>query len=87
MKRWFLLGAILLPLPFLISADRVKPVSIVVEHGPYLGMHMPTARLRVTVEPNKLNRGLWTAIEADGYAAASYEDLAGASAPKTRWKV
>jgi len=44
-----------------------------------------TARLRVTVEPNASNRGVWMAIEASGYAAASYEDLDGSRAARTRW--
>jgi hypothetical protein len=60
------------------------PVSVVIEPGPVLPSH-GTARLRVTVEPNASNRGVWMAIEASGYAAASYEDLDGAHAARTRW--
>lgn len=67
-----------------LAAPKVAPVSVAIEHGTVLP-HQGTARLRVTVDPNKANRGLWVAIEASGYAAAHYEQLEGASAPKTRW--
>lgn len=63
---------------------KVAPVAVVIEHGTVLP-HYGTARLRVTVDPQKANRGLWTAIEASGYAAAHYEQLEGAASPRTRW--
>jgi len=65
-------------------AVKAEPVSVVVEHGAVLP-HKGTARLRITVEPSKANRGLWVAIEASGYAAAHYEELNGDKAPRTRW--
>lgn len=67
-----------------LARAKALPVSVVIEHGPILP-HKGTARLRVTVEPQATNRGLWTAIEASGYAAAHYEQIDGASAPKSRW--
>ena len=66
------------------KSARLAPVAIVVEYGTILP-HDATARLRVTIDPQKLNRGLWVAIESTGYASAHYEQLAGAQAPKTRW--
>jgi hypothetical protein len=65
-------------------SDRIPPVAVAIEHGPILP-HEGTARLRVTVDPQSANRGLWTAIESDGYATAHYEELNGARSPKTRW--
>lgn len=64
--------------------EKVAPVAVVIEHGTVLP-HQGTARLRVTVDPRSMNRGLWTAIEASGYATAHYEQLEGAKSPKTRW--
>jgi hypothetical protein len=58
--------------------------TITVEHGPMLPSGA-TARLRVAIDPRAENRGVWVAIEASGYAAAHYEDLNGANAPRTRW--
>ncbi len=74
------------PLLFLVVAAAVRepPVAVAIEHGailPYRG----TARLRVTVVPNRKNAGLWTAIESSGYASAHYEQLDGAHAPRVRW--
>jgi len=91
MKRllWFLLAIALGEILGFYAADalaekKTPPVAVVIEHGAVLP-HKGTARLRVTVEPNKANRGLWTAIEASGYAAAHYEQLEGDKSPKTRW--
>lgn len=67
-----------------LAKDKIEPVAVAIEHGTVLP-HKGTARLRVTVDPQKANRGLWTAIEASGYATAHYEQLEGAQSPKTRW--
>lgn len=67
-----------------LAPIKVPPVGVVVEGGRYLSSHA-TARLRVTVDPQKTNRGLWTAIEATGYATAHYEQLEGAQSARTRW--
>ena len=68
-----------------VLADvKSEPVAVIVEHGPNLP-HRATARLRVMVDPSTANRGLWVAIEASGYAAASYQQLEGAQSPRTRW--
>jgi hypothetical protein len=82
--RWATLMLALLPMTLAPRADTIPAVAVAIEHGTVLPSHA-TARLRVTVEPQKANRGLWTAIEASGYAAAHYEQLEGAQAPKTRW--
>lgn len=92
MKRllWALLAISIGELIGIYAADalaekpKVVPVAVAIEHGTVLP-HKGTARLRVTVEPNKVNRGLWTAIEASGYATAHYEQIDGPGAPKTRW--
>lgn len=65
------------------AEPKPKPVAIVVEHGPALPSGA-VVRLRITVEPNPANREMWVAIEASGYAAASFEQLDGTSAPRTR---
>ncbi len=66
------------------AAPTPEPVGVTVESGPNLP-HEGTARLRITVTPSAENRGLWRAIESDDYAAASFETLTGATAPRTRW--
>jgi len=69
---------------FSAKPPKVQAVTIAIEHGTVLP-HEGTARLRVTVEPNTVNRGLWTAIESEDYASAHYEQIDGASSARTRW--
>ncbi len=70
----------------LLTTAAANPPPVVAIHAEGDGLVAPAlVRLRVTVAPNKDNRDLWVAIEADGYAAAHYEQLDGAHAPITRW--
>lgn len=60
-------------------------VRIAVESGYYLS-EPAYIRLRVTVQPDPANRGLTVAAVSANFETSSYEQLDGASAPRTRWR-
>ena len=75
---------LLLLAPNPAAPAKPEPVKVVVEHGTFLP-HQGTARLKITVEPNRENRYLVTSIDSDDFSASSLEELRGAAAAKTRW--
>jgi hypothetical protein len=77
-------------LPMLLLSPRadkplpkVEPISIRTRYGSVLP-HEGTVTLEVMVARNKLNRGLFTAIESEEYAASTYEGLQGGDAATMR---
>ena len=70
-------------LAYLARADDAK-VRIVIESS--LTQFEPAfVRLRIRVEPDPANRALILALISDGFETSSLEQLAGSSAPITRW--
>lgn len=43
-------------------------------------------RLRILVEPDAANRGLYVALVSEGFETSSYEQLEGMDSPRTRWR-
>lgn len=42
--------------------------------------------MKVRVEPDPANRGLYVVLFSHGYETSSFEQLEGAEAPRTRWR-
>jgi hypothetical protein len=72
---WFLLAA----------AVTDKKLSLAVESG-RMSFEPAFIRLRIRVEPDAANRALAVGIVGAEFETSSLEQLAGAGAPKTRWR-
>ena len=80
MRLW--LGVVCLMLMGLAPGP---PLTVVVEGG-HFKSEPAYVRLRIRVEPDPDNRGLWVSAVSDDFATSSYKQLARDSAP-TRWVI
>jgi hypothetical protein len=70
----------------LIYVVTPEPVRITVE-GARFPFEPAYVRVRVTVEPDPDNRGLWIGLASVGDVVhGSYEQLEGDRSPRTRWR-
>lgn len=65
-----------------LSAD--EPVRIKLESGYYL-FEPAWIRIKVQVEPDEANRGLFVTAVSDSFERSSFEQLEGTRSRRTRW--